>query len=133
MISKATVIKKLDNNLAEIEVMRESACGSNCASCAGCEKPSITVRAVAINNISAEVGDVVNVRGNTGFVLKGASFVYVMPLILFLLGYFIAQNFGAIETICIIIGTIFFGIGIYFAGVYSKKLEKENEMNLEIF
>ena len=133
MVSKAVVRKIMDNNLAEIEVMRQSACGDSCASCSGCNKPNYTAKAVAKNPKNAQVGDVVNVRGSAGFVLKGASFVYILPLILFFIFYLATNAITQVEGVSIALGVVGFALGIYFAGCYSKKLAKKNEINLEIF
>ena len=97
MVSKAVVRKIMDNNLAEIEVMRQSACGDSCASCSGCNKPK-----------NAQVGDVVNVRGSAGFVLKGASFVYILPLILFFIFYLATNAITQVEGVSIALGVVGF-------------------------
>ncbi|MFI3226905.1 MAG: SoxR reducing system RseC family protein [Clostridia bacterium] len=133
MVSKGIVQKIIDENHAEIVVTRQSACGDNCASCSGCSKPTYKAVAVAKNPVGAQVGDVVNVKSETLTVIKGAAFVYILPLILFFVFYAVSSQFLQSEGICGAIGVVGFAIGIYFAGLYSKKMGKQQEVGLEIF
>ena len=59
MIQKAVVKKILDENHAQIEVQRQSACGHDCEKCGGCGAPTERVQATAINSVAAKVGDIV--------------------------------------------------------------------------
>ena len=76
MIQKALVKKILDNTHAEIEVQRQSACGHDCASCGGCGAPQERIKAVAINKVQAEVGDIVTIEGENKQILRMAAIVF---------------------------------------------------------
>lgn len=132
MVSKAKVTKIIDENLAEIEVTRKSACGDNCATCSGCDKPNYIAISIAKNPKGAKVGDVVNVESKASYVLKGAAYIYMLPLILFFIGYLVPSAFTENESVKNGIGFIGFCLGIFLAGLYSKRMQKKNEINLEI-
>ena len=133
MVSKGIVTKIIDQNLAEVCVTRQSACGDNCGSCSGCDKPTHKASAIAKNPINAQVGDVVNLKTEAAKVLKGAAFVYILPIILFFALYSVAGLILDNEAVNATIGVVGFAIGIYIAGYYSKTMGKKNEVTLEIF
>ena len=88
MTQIATVEKILPGGKAEISVPRKSACGHDCEECAGCGVSGASVRAVARNDIGAAVGQKVVVESSTKHLLGVMSLVYLLPIVLFLLGYF---------------------------------------------
>lgn len=133
MVSKGVVKKIIDDKHAEVCVTRQSACGDNCASCSGCHKPTYTAVAIAKNPINAKVGDVVNIKSEAITVIKGATFVYILPLVLFFIFYAVSCNLILNETINGVFGVLGFALGIFFAGLYSKKMGKQEEVGLEIF
>lgn len=86
-----------DGTAAVIHV-RESACSGDCHKCSGCGAAKETVIFTADNPIGARPGDLVKVESSTAPVLKAAMVLYVLPLILFFLGYWLGTlpgNFGA--------------------------------------
>ncbi len=124
MVQKAIVKKILDNTQAQIEVTRQSACGENCASCKGCPKPTQFVSAIAKNPLGAKLGDVVTVEGQTQKIFKMAFVVYLIPLILFFVFYFIAQSLMISESIAIFSAILGFVLGIC-GGIWYNKYVKE--------
>ena len=90
MISEGKVIKT-SGDKATVVFKRQSACGGNCSSCAGCSAPEIT--AEAENKAGAREGDTVIVESETPKVLKTAFLIYVCPLIAFLTVYFLACGY----------------------------------------
>ena len=93
MIQFARVIKTLNNDRALIEVQRESACGHDCSTCGGCSAPDTVVNSVAINTIGAKADDRVLIESSTSSVLGLSFIVYILPVLLFFLGYL---SFGRI-------------------------------------
>ena len=86
-----------DGTAAVIHV-RESACSGDCHKCSGCGAAKETVIFTADHPIGARPGDLVKVESSTAPVLKAAMVLYVLPLILFFLGYWLGTlpgNFGA--------------------------------------
>lgn len=130
MVSKALVTKIIDENRAEVQVQRQSACGDNCGTCSGCDKPSFTATVIAKNTKNAQIGDMVNVSSDTSFVLKGAAYVYVSPVVLFFIAYNLVSKVSEGELFPSIAGIFAFAVGIYGAFLYSKRISKKE--NFEI-
>lgn len=120
MRQKATVDRLLADHMAEVLVVRESACSGDCHKCAGCGSVTQTLRVTAENQISAQRGDVVYLEGDTAVVLKGAALVYLVPLVTFLVAYFAAMSLG---SWAILIGFAAFALGMIPAFVYNRKMK----------
>ena len=85
-----------DGTAAVIHI-RESACSGDCHKCSGCGAAKETVIFTADNPIGARPGDLVKVESSTAPVLRAAAVLYVLPLVLFFLGYWLGTlpgNFG---------------------------------------
>ena len=102
MTQDAIVTKLLPNAMAEVVVTRSTACGSNCGSCESCIFQS-ELKAVAKNTINAKAGQRVVISSRTSKIFSAALLVYVMPLVLFVLGFTLATVLGASEGIAIIV------------------------------
>ncbi|MFI3115013.1 MAG: SoxR reducing system RseC family protein [Clostridia bacterium] len=133
MISKGIVQKIIDDKHAEVCVTRQSACGENCASCSGCAKPTYKAVTIARNPINAQVGDVVNLKSEDAIILKGAVYVYVLPLVLFFVFYAFACYLTDIESTRNVFAIAGFSFGVSLAIFYSKKMSKNNNVTVEIF
>ena len=92
MTQIATVEKNLGGGYAEISVPRKSACGHDCEECAGCGMTGAAIRARARNDIGATPGEKVVVESSTGKIFGVVVLVYVLPVMLFLLGYFLSEG-----------------------------------------
>ena len=88
--------------MAEVVVTRSTACGSNCGSCESCIFQS-ELKAVAKNRINARPGQRVVIESRTSKVFSAAVLVYVMPMVLFVLGFVIATVLGASEGLAILV------------------------------
>lgn len=132
MLQNAIVRKILDHNIAEIEVVRQTACGHDCSKCgAMCNEKQI-VTAKAINKIGAKPGDQVQIEGDNKQIYKVSAIVYIMPLVLFFVFYAIAAAISHNSTVTAISGGVGFVIGILYAVFYSKRLANKNEVNFVI-
>lgn len=100
MTQDAVVTKLLPNGMAEVAVARTTACGGNCGSCESCIFQS-ELKAQARNLIGAKPGQKVVIESRTSKVFRAAALVYVLPIVLFLLGYAAAAALGAGEGLCI--------------------------------
>lgn len=109
MTQEGVVTKLLAHDMAEVAVTRMTACGGNCGSCESCMLQS-EVKALAKNLVSARPGQRVMIESRTSAVFGAIFLVYVMPLVLFLLGYAVAFVLGAREGVCILCS--FFGLGL---------------------
>ena len=100
MTQDAVVTKLLPDNMAEVAVARTTACGGNCGSCESCIF-FFFFKTVARNLIDARPGQKVVIASKSSTVFGAAALVYLMPIVLFLLGYALAFLAGAAEEICI--------------------------------
>ncbi len=91
MTQIATIEKDLGGGYAEISVPRKSACGHDCEECAGCGMTGAAIKARAKNDIGAQPGDKVVVESSTKKIFGVVALVYVLPVVLFLLGYFLSE------------------------------------------
>ena len=92
MTQIATVERLLDNGYAEISVPRKSACGHDCEECAGCGMTGAAIKARARNGADAQPGDKVVVESSTKKLFGVIALVYLLPVIFFLLGYFLTEG-----------------------------------------
>ena len=92
MTQIATVERLLDSGYAEISVPRKSACGHDCEECAGCGMTGAAIKARARNDVDAQPGDKVVVESSTKKLFGVIVLVYVLPVVFFLLGYFLTEG-----------------------------------------
>ena len=130
MEQQAQVIRIVNSTTARVAVKRKSACSGDCYTCHGCPHPDEIVMVDADNFVGAQKGDDVIVRSDTNRVLKLAAMLYLMPLVLFFLGYFVMPG-G--ETPRVIAGVAAFVVGILICMYVSRSMKKNNkEMHFTI-
>lgn len=123
-MTQFAIIKKLTpDRKAEVEVMRGTACGDSCGSCEVCNYAS-KLRVEAKNPIFAQVGDRVEIETSSSKVLGAAFLVYVVPFILFFIGYAIAHSLGASQGWCIAVSFIAFACGLAIAVLVARSKKK---------
>ena len=76
---------------ATVVHIRESACSGDCHKCSGCGAAKEAIVLEAQNPIGAKPGDLVKVESETGPVLKAAAVMYMVPMILFFVGYALGE------------------------------------------
>ena len=92
MTQIATVEEILSGGYAMISVPRKSACGHDCEECAGCGMTGAAIKARAKNKAGAQPGQKVIVESSTKKLLGVVALVYMLPVVLFLLGYFLSAG-----------------------------------------
>ncbi len=92
MTQIATVEENLGGGLARISVPRKTACGHDCEECAGCGMTGAAIFATAKNPVDAKPGEKVVVESSTQKLLGVVALVYILPVILFLVGYFTTEG-----------------------------------------
>lgn len=127
MTQDAIVTKLLPDSMAEVIVTRSTACGSNCGNCEGCIFQS-ELKAVAKNRINARPGQRVVIESRTSKVFSAALLVYVMPLVLFVLGFVIATVLGASEGLAILVSFL----GLILAAVILVRQQRHKSANEQI-
>ncbi|MBQ4578993.1 MAG: SoxR reducing system RseC family protein [Clostridia bacterium] len=130
MEQQAQVIRIVSENIARVAVKRKSACSGDCHTCHGCPHPDEIVMVDADNFVGAQKGDDVIVRSDTNRVLKLAAMLYLMPMVLFFLGYFLMPGGEGARTLA---GAAAFVIGILICMYVSRSMKKNNkEMHFAI-
>lgn len=123
MTQEAVVTRLLPNGMAEVAVTRTTACGGNCGSCESCIFQS-ELKTPARNRIEAEPGQRVLIESKSARIYGAAILVYIMPLVLFLLGYALASALGLPEGGCVALS--FFGLLLGAALVVASQRIKKN-------
>ena len=111
------------NGMAQVIHLRESACSGDCHKCSGCGAAKEYMIFDAVNHIGASKGDLVVIKSETGPVMKAVGVFYVLPLVLFFLGYYLGTflNGGGI------VGGLGFFLGIGLAVVYDRKVAQKQK------
>jgi sigma-E factor negative regulatory protein RseC len=119
MTQTAVVTKVFGPGLCEVRVRRASMCGDVCASCTSlCETPDIDV--LAINREGAAPGDRVLIEGSRTLLL--AALVYLVPIVLFFIGWFIHPIAGAAGVLTGVAGVFFVNRFLQDRGGVSAKI-----------
>ena len=113
-----------DDGTALVFRIRESACSGDCHKCSGCGAAKETV-----TFIGARRGELVKVESETAPVLKAAAVLYVVPLVLFFLGYYIGFRLGGFGALA---GGLGFVLGIALVLVYDRKVVKKANIDYTI-
>ena len=120
MTQQGTIKKLLPNGLAEVEVTRRSACGHDCAKCGGCGGlETQTLYVTARNHAHASVGDRVLLEGETRQVLGFAVLVYLLPLVLFFVGYGVGAGMKLGGGLSALIGGTMRYVSHVFSGAFA--------------
>ena len=132
MTQIATVERILDAGHAEISVPRKSACGHDCEECAGCGVSGAAVHARAANPIGAAPGQKVVVESSTGGMLRIVALVYLIPVLLFFVGYLGAVVLTASVAVQYTAAVAGFILGILAAVVYDRRLRARGGLSFTI-
>ena len=101
MTQNGVVTRLLEGGRAEVAVQRSAACGGRCDGCETCIcAPELRVDAE--NTVRAGPGDRVILESGTGGVLGAAALVYLVPVLLFFLGYGAGAVLGLGEGLCVV-------------------------------
>lgn len=114
---------------AQVVCIRQSACSGDCHKCTGCGAAKETVLLTAANPIGARQGDLVKVESETGPVLKAAAVLYVLPLVLFFLGYYLGTLVGAFGALG---GGLGFALGVGLMVLYDRTVVRKRKEHYTI-
>lgn len=123
------VKEAFDDGTAVVVHVRESACSGDCHKCSGCGAAKETILLKAENPIGAVRGDLVKLESATGPVLKAAAVLYLLPMLLFFVGYFAGDvlfGHGAL------VGCLAFVASIVLVVLYDRKIGKTGETGYTI-
>ena len=114
---------------ADVFQVRESACSGDCHKCTGCGAAKETLFLTVRNGIGARVGDVVRIESESGPVLMGAAVFYVVPMLLFFLGYFLGESLWDLGGL---LGGLGFAAGIGLAVVYDRLVARKQKIEYTV-
>ena len=103
---------------------RLSACSGDCHKCSGCGAAKETMVLKVKNPIGAMPGSLVKIRSESAPVLKAAAVLYVLPLVLFFLGYGLGAAAGLGGGLP---GFCGFCLGILLVVLYDRRLQKKDK------
>ena len=118
------VLKTNEDGTAQVIHVRESACSGDCHKCSGCGAVQQSLILTAYNPIHAKTGELVTVQAQSGPVLIAAAVLYMLPVVLFFLGYLAGQLLWQQGGVA---ACLAFGLGIAAAVVYDRKVVKQKE------
>ena len=130
MTQIATVEKLLPGGYAEISVPRKTACGHDCEECAGCGMTGAAIHARARNDVGAQKGDKVVVESSTKKLLGVVALVYLLPVVGFLLGYFLSEGLAEGWRYAIAIGAA--ALSFLASVAYDRKARREESLTYTI-
>ena len=130
MTQIATIERDLGGGYAEISVPRKSACGHDCEECAGCGMTGAAIKARARNDIGAQPGDKVVVESSTRKIFGVVALVYVLPVVLFLLGYVLSE--GVAEGARYAIAIAAFAVSFIPCVLYDRHARKKELLTYQI-
>ena len=131
MTQDAIVYKCLDAERAEVVVTRATACGSNCASCEACVFQN-ELKTVARNLVGARPGQKVLIESKSSRVYGAIMLVYIVPILLAVLGCFLAYGAGASEGVCVLCTFLGFILGAVITVVTQRMKKDKNPISFDI-
>ena len=136
MKQTAQVTRIVAPGYVEVKVRRTSACASahNCGSCDHCSfmENAPEIKVVAEDPYGAGVGDTVTVESASARVLGAAALLYIVPLVLFFLGYFVGGSLGWSEAGAIALGGGGFLLGLLGAFALDRRMKKRDNVTFKV-
>ncbi|MBE6989450.1 MAG: hypothetical protein E7426_01725 [Ruminococcaceae bacterium] len=130
MTQIATVEEILSGGYARISVPRKSACAHDCGECAGCGVTGTAVQARAKNDAGARPGQKVVVESSTKKLMGVVLLVYILPLIGFLLGYFLSE--GLTESVRYVIAAAAAAASFFPCVIYDRYARRHETLTYTI-
>ena len=127
MTQIATVEKILPGGFVEISVPRKSACGHDCEECAGCGMTGAAIHARAKDPVGVRPGQKVVVESATRKILGVVALVYLLPVVGFLLGYFLSEGLAEGVRYAIAIGAA--ALAFLPSGAYDRPAKKTEALS----
>ena len=121
MQQRVKVLSCTEDGVAQVACLRQSACSGDCHKCSGCGAVEQTMVFPARNLIGAKPGELVIVESETGPVLKAAAVLYLMPLVLFIVGYLVGMQW----RLGGLIGALAFALSILLVVLYDRFVMKK--------
>ena len=124
MTQKVMVKTCYADGTAQVLHLRQSACSGDCHKCSGCGAAQEALLLTVQNPLGAKPGDMVVIRAETGPVLQGAAVLYMLPLVLFFLGYALGAVLWQMGAL---VGCLAFVLSIALCVLYDRKIAKKRK------
>ena len=124
MTQKVMVKTCYADGTAQVLHLRQSACSGDCHKCSGCGAAQEALLLTVQNPLGAKPGDMVVIRAETGPVLQGAAVLYMLPLVLFFLGYALGAVLWQTGAL---VGCLAFVLSIALCVLYDRKIAKKRK------
>ena len=128
MTQNAIVLNSFPDGMAEVAVIRGTACGSNCGNCESCIYQN-ELRTRAVNTIQAVRGQKVVIESKSSEVYKAEILIYLLPLFMLVIGYMVCSLLGLREWLSITAGFASLIIGVCIV-IFTQK--NKPDMRFEI-
>lgn len=116
------------DGVAEVIRVRESACSGDCHQCSGCGAAQETIQFRANDPIGVDPGDLVVVSTKSAPLLGATAVLYMVPLALFYVGFYLGSLLGSGA----LGGCIAFVLGIALAVLYDRKVLSKKRIEYTI-
>ena len=117
------------DGVAQVVLIRQSACSGDCHKCSGCGAAQETIVLTAKNPIGAKPGEVVVIASESAPVLAAAAMLYLLPLALFIGAYLVGEQLWGKGGL---LGFAGFAVGILGAVAYDRLVAKKKKMEYTI-
>lgn len=133
MRQTAQIKQTFPNGTAVVAVVRQGACAHNCAECGGCMTAAQpTVTALAENTVGARTGELVVVETENAQLMGIIAFVYLVPMVLLVAGYLLAQAFGLTQGWCILVGAAAFAVSVLLIVALDRRVKRRKSIQFRI-
>ena len=124
MEQRVKVVSTSPDGTAKVIHLRESACSGDCHKCSGCGAVQQAMLLSVQNPLGAKPGQMVTISASSGPVLAAAAILYLVPLVLFFVGYLAGEM---IFVQGMLWGGIAFALAICFAVLYDRLVVKKKK------
>ena len=118
-------VENIYNNMAEIKIFRDSACGDNCAACGLCPNREMSVTLPTVSEL--EIGDEVRLVSDNSRFVKKTGLGYLSLTLLLIFGGVLGTLMGG-EWLGFLLALIFVCVGVL---VIRKFFSKGVEIRIE--
>ena len=117
-MEKIGKVTKISDGIADIIIVRDSACGENCAACGLCKNREMSVKLSVPDNVS--VGDNVRLCSEDKGILKLSALGYLTLTVLLFLGGTVGTLLGS-EWLAFLLSILFVGLGVLILKLINPK------------
>ena len=112
----------INGNRIKLKMFKES----SCAHCSGCGDANKLARELEVTyDGDIEIGDIVTFELEDSKMLKIGFTVYILPIIMMILGFFISNKMGGSEKISVLVSFAFLVLSFAGLHIYDKYFVKE--------